>query len=317
MVLDITLISLFHTPQVYALGLSVILAGFVYFPLRQWILVKLLPLEDHSLHDFLPTFSALMADAITVDEFERQWQCVLRKRFQPLRLEHQNKQLDSLRLEERGLTLQVPALDKQSCYRLTGKRMATRRFRKADIQAASALLDIARIVSSVSDLREQVVLKERRRVMHDLHDTVGAHLLSLSHTVETPMHRKAVKNTLQTLRDMIHLNLQTRPCTLEEHLADWRAEIIEQAEMANVQLEWLVDDALYDTTLTSTSVIHLGLFIKETASEFFCDADLRQLHITIKNDRECISAAVYMNNLPMEGRDFSIYKAYNVVVSEA
>jgi signal transduction histidine kinase len=178
-------------------------------------------------------------------------------------------------LSENGLHLHVPALAGGQSYRLTGKQMAARLFSKADIHTAKALLDIARITSAASATRKDAVLAERKRVMHDLHDTVGARLLSLSHDISNPQHRKAAQDTLQILRDMIHLSLQKTPFVLEEYLADWRAETVERTEAASIHLHWQADPAAESLTLPPEHIVELMLFVRETV-----DAALKHSHLT-------------------------------------
>ncbi|MGB5600053.1 MAG: hypothetical protein WBM66_15130, partial [Thiothrix litoralis] len=121
LLLDITLIGLLQISQVYALGLSVVLAGFLYFPLRQWLLGKVMPLGTQSLPHFLPRFSTAMADAASPAEFEQGWQAALQARFAPLNLAKQVADVQKPQLSENGLHLWVPGLAKGSAYQLSGK----------------------------------------------------------------------------------------------------------------------------------------------------------------------------------------------------
>lgn len=262
--IDILLVGLLHTSPVYSLGFSVIVAGFLYFPLRQWLLGKLMPLDSQSVQDFLPTFSALMGSAVSREEFGQRWQAALRTRFQPLHVTVQAQPLPIATLAENGLHLDVPNLYGDASLRLTGKQQGIRLFSRADLKTVTSLLDIARIASNASETRQQAVLTERTRIMHDLHDTVGAKLLTLSHTLPTPQHKQAAQESLQMLRDIIGLTLQQTPFVLGEYLADWRAEAMERSEAAGVQLHWEVDPVLERLELRPGQVVELLLFVRET-----------------------------------------------------
>jgi len=280
-VIDIVLVGLLHTSRVYSLGFSVIVAGFLYFPLRQWLLGKLMPLDSQSVQDFLPTFSALMGSAVSREEFGQRWQEALRIRFQPLHITLQPHALPDATLAENGLHLDVPNLYGDASLRLTGKQQGMRLFGRADIKTVTSLLAIARIASNASDTRQQAVLAERTRIMHDLHDTVGAKLLTLSHTLPTPRHRQAAQESLQTLRDIINLTLHKTPFLLGEYLADWRAETVERAEAVGVQLHWQIDPTLERLELRPGQVMELLLFVRDTTTR------LLQLPAVTQFDMQC------------------------------
>lgn len=278
-VIDIVLVGLLHTSHVYSLGFAVIVAGFVYFPLRQWLLGKLMPLDSQSVQDFLPTFSALMGSAVSREAFGQRWQMALHTRFQPLHITRQPQALATATLAENGLHLDVPNLYGDASLRLTGKQQGMRLFGRADLKTVASLLAIARIASNASDTRQQAVLMERTRIMRDLHDTVGAKLLTLSHTLPTPRHRQAAQESLQTLRDIINLTLHKAPFLLGEYLADWRAETVERTEAAGVQLHWWVDPALEGLELRPGQMVELLLFVRDTTRRLLQSPAVAQLDV--------------------------------------
>jgi signal transduction histidine kinase len=297
--IDIMLLSALHTSQVYSLGLSVLVAGFLYFPLRQWLMGKVMPLDSQSVQAFLPTFSALMGSAVFRDEFEQRWQEALRIRFQPLHLSVQPHAVPLAALADNGLHLDVPSLSGVNSYRLTGKQMGMRLFGKNNLKTTTSLLDVARIASNASERRQQAVLTERTRIMHDLHDTVGAKLLTLSHMLPTAKHKQAAQESLQTLRDMINLTLQKAPLTLGESLADWRLEAMECAEATNVELRWQVAPALESLELRPGQTIELLLFVRATLQQMMASATLQQLtvHFSLAEKQLCVRITAADNPL--------------------
>ncbi len=260
--IDLLFVSVLHMTQLYSLSLAVLVTGFLYFPLRQWLLGKLMPLESGSVQDFLPTFNQVMKGAISTDEFEQRWQAVLRLRFQPLNLAVLPHPVQVASLAEDGLHMDVPSLSGINGYRLTGKQRGMRLFGKANVKVIAPLLDIARIASNASDIRQQAVLKERTRIMHDLHDTVGAKLLTLTHLLPSPQHKQVAQELLQTLRAMISLTLRTTPLHLDEYLADWRGEVMEVMDFNRVAFAWQVDPRLTGYILSAKQVLSIGDFIR-------------------------------------------------------
>ncbi len=296
--LDMLLFGLLQIPQVYALGLSVVLAGFMYFPLQQWLMGKLMPLDARSLQDFLPSFSAAMANAAAPAEFEQSWQTVLRARFSPANLSDLSAQTGTVpapQLSGNGLHLQVPALGMNRTYQLTGKQTASRLFNKTDVQTVSALLAIARLAYAASESREQAVLAERKRLLHDLHKTVGQQIQTLAARLPDAQQRKAAEATLQVLDETVRFALPGASLRLVDHLAEWQAETAQRVHLAGAELSWLADYTLAQQELSLRQLLEIAQFVREAVSNALKHASparlvvsfLRQervLQIRIDND---------------------------------
>ncbi|EIJ33087.1 sensor histidine kinase [Thiothrix nivea] len=284
--LDLAIATLFHTPDRFALAISIILAGFLYFPLRQWLLNKIIPLERLSVQDYLPGFSAKMSDAISKESFEEHWKSFLLQHFSPLHMESRMEQIDTSRLSDNGLHLYVPSLGNQHSYRLSGKQRAARLFNKKDVKNTESLLMIARMASNASETRQRAVVEERQRIMGDLHDSVGAQLMTLMHKLPDPEHKQAARLTLMTLRDTIRLSQKTCPLKLVDHVADWRTEIMERTEAAGVELIWQQGE-LSGYQLSAKQVLELTQVIREAVSNALKHAqpEVLEMGISVKDGK--------------------------------
>lgn len=291
LILDLVLAATFQASGAYALGGAIILAGFVYFPLRQWLFEKIMPDERQSLQAFLPVFSQSMADATSKEGFEQRWQAALQQRFRPLHLERLAEQSNAVTLADNGLYLTVPSLGNHHAYRLSGKQMAARLFNKADRQQTESLLTIARMASVASETRQQTVLAERQRIMGDLHDSVGAQLMTLMHKLPNPEHKQAARLALTTLRDTIRLSQKTSPLRLVDQVADWRVEIAERAEAAGVELVWQQGE-LNGFTLNAKQVLELSQVLREAVSNALRHALPEVLEIGISVKERCLRVNV-------------------------
>lgn len=294
-VLDIVLVSVFQTSTTYALGGAVLLAGFLYFPLRQWLLETLLPTERQPLLAALPAFSQVMAQATSLVEFEQRWRETLLQRLHPLHWEIYPEAISHTALSDNGMHLLIPTLAANHAYQFSGKQRASRLFNSADVKNVDALLTIARMASSASETRQQAIFEERQRIMRDLHDSLGAKLLTLTHKLADPEGKEAAKQALMTLRDTIRLSLKTSPLKLEDHLADWRAEQTDRTEAAGVHLTWKQTGQLEQHLLTSKQVLEITQLLREAVSNALKHAAPQvlslqftlqhgQLHILIGND---------------------------------
>lgn len=265
--IDFGILALFQISKDYALGISILIASFLYFPLRQWLLNFFFPNTHQTLQDFLPQFSLALANTTQLQDFEFQWEETLRRRFFPLHIQPYKEPLTQAKLVDNGMILLVPSLNQRSSYELIGKDKARHLFNTQDVRQIESLLSIAQTASNANELRQKAVSEERQRIMHDLHDTVGASLITLQHRLAQPESKEAVRQTLMLLRDTVKLSLKTSPIYIQNCLADWRAEILDRLEAAKIQLIWQVTGDLIPSTqpfiVNSKCILELTQILRE------------------------------------------------------
>ena len=76
--------------------------------------------------------------------------------------------------------------------------------------------------------------------MRDLHDTLGAKLLTLSRILSDPHQRIAMRESLWCLRQLISLEVATDLPTIEDFLGNLRFELAELCEEYEITLVWQV-----------------------------------------------------------------------------
>ncbi|MCB2020163.1 MAG: sensor histidine kinase [Burkholderiaceae bacterium] len=107
---------------------------------------------------------------------------------------------------------------------------------EARIQEAT--LEIERNFAQLAELRvEQVTEKERKRIAADLHDDLGAKLLTIVHTSESERISTLAREALEEMRLSVR-GLTGKPMRIGDALADWRAETVSRLGQANIEAEW-------------------------------------------------------------------------------
>lgn len=262
---DWLVISLFGMDAVYALGIALILVGWVYFPLRQWLWRKLTASADVRMEHHLPEFVQTMYTE-REDRLETVWQHLLQRIYQPLAIDT-TEPVPQARLHTNGARLDVPAFMSDGPglrlhYRQAGRRL----FSKRDREIAEALVAIARRIGSVRHAQQAGVRQERRRIQRDLHDDVGGRLLTLIHSADDDRQRTQARMAMAALREVTNALDDNQRYTLADLLDRCRDHLEERLDVAGVDLRWhdTIDDA--DPVLTARQFINLQRVVDEATT---------------------------------------------------
>ena len=132
-----------------------------------------------------------------------------------------------------------------------------------------------------AQVREQATLQERERIYSDLHDDLGAKLLSLVYKAENPVQADLARAILQDLRDVVTRSRGT-PGTLGDVLADIRGEAAQRLAAVGIALRWDEADDLPDPMLDTGHALHLHRIVREAISNTIRHAQARQLRVRVR-----------------------------------
>lgn len=113
--------------------------------------------------------------------------------------------------------------------------------------------------------RERAVQEERERIHSDLHDDVGAKLLSLVYRAASPEAADLARSALQDLRDVVS-RVGSGNFQIEDLLADIRSECEQRLSSASIALEWHQAEGIAQVELTQPHALNLGRIVRETIS---------------------------------------------------
>ena len=135
-----------------------------------------------------------------------------------------------------------------------------------DARVREITAEIERNHAQLAELRiEQVTEKERKRIAADLHDDLGAKLLTIVHTSESERISTLAREALEEMRLSVR-GLTGRPVRLSDALADWRAETVMRLGQANVEIDWksLAEDT--DQVLPARGFVQTTRILREAVS---------------------------------------------------
>ncbi len=128
-----------------------------------------------------------------------------------------------------------------------------------------ATAEIERNFRQLSELRvEQVTERERKRIAADLHDDLGAKLLTIVHTSESERISTLAREALEEMRLSVR-GLTGRPVRLADALGDWRAEVVSRLAQAGIDGTWDAPEDL-PQTLSARAYVQTTRILREATS---------------------------------------------------
>lgn len=240
LLIDAFVVSVFRLQQAYALSLSLILVGWLYFPVRQWFWQRLNSSKDIYMEKHLPGFVEALFTSQEKD-LAQHWRGALDTVFQPLALQPCTLVVDAPQLAKSGAWLLVPAFnDETASLRLLYGQKGQRLFSRRDQVMATALLSVATRICNIRDAKREGMEQERKRIMRDLHDDVGGRLLTLIHTAPDGQQEKLARNALAALRDTIYALDENSRYNLEDMFIEFRSTLHERLDASSLTLDWQV-----------------------------------------------------------------------------
>ncbi len=177
----------------------------------------------------------------------------------------------------------------------------------------------ARVLSAREELAEQyqqasilaknqAVNEERERIYQDLHDDVGAKLLSLIYRVKDDKGVALARSALADLRDVVTRSAQG-DMTLADLAADWRSESLERFDNAGIEAHWQQDDGCLDVLLSPNYSTNLGRILREAINNSLRHSNATRVELvvactpvdTVDRAKDCSTDTTYV--LSMGVRD--------------
>ncbi len=139
---------------------------------------------------------------------------------------------------------------------------------KADleIRIREATTEIERNFTQLAELRvEKVTERERKRIAADLHDDLGAKLLTIVHTSESERISTLAREALEEMRLSVR-GLTGKPVQLIDALGDWRAEVVARLGQAGIEADWSMPAEDLPQTLSARAFVQTTRILREAVS---------------------------------------------------
>ncbi len=281
-IIDISLLAIIPVDSMEALVLSVVIVAWLYFPVRQWIWEKIAKAPDTQLENYLPMLAESVFNSEAGGQSAQCWKHCLEEIFQPITVEASSQPVEKPRIDSSGLSLLVPNIYyPQESIKLSGRNKGTRLFHKDDPTLASAVNQMISTMLSIKNTSQQAAQQERHRIMRDLHDDVGANILSMIYRAENETQAQYARDTLKLLRESIYALDDTKPTRLDSAIFQWQQDAIQRTQDAKVKLIWQDSRQTGGIRLNARQKINTGRALREVISNALQHAQAKQISITL------------------------------------
>jgi len=290
--LDVLLVYALSLQAETALVVSLAAVGWLYFPFRQWLLAAFWRRQQRDLRELFPELvRILLAPADGAPPLEDRWRALLAKAFEPRALARLESGPGAVRIEQGGLRLVVPQAGGAGAIALDFADGGERLFSRRDARLAQGLLDLLRQGASYQDGYWRGVESERDRIARDLHDDIGAKLLTLIHESNSERVADLARAAIAEMREVV-AGLRAQPLALGDALADWRAELAQRAAAAGCEMSWRQPEDVPAVRLSPRQQLNLARILREAASNALRHAGARAIEVAIEFGRGSLGIVV-------------------------
>jgi len=286
--LTLLFLAIFGPHPVAALALAALVSLGVYALARPWVLGQLAgpgTLSAERMFDSL--YRAARALEESPSQAMRQLTSLLREVFDPLEVARSQRSVSRVRVAADGATLVVPvphpAGQPAGTIVLRHAQQGRRLFTPADGQLCERLLEQLRRAVAHDRAVEHGRAEERARIAQDLHDDIGARLLTLMYKAPDAEIEEYIRHTLQDLKTLTR-GLAASNQRLSHAAAEWKSDITNRLNAAGCGLQWSFS-ADRDLTLSAVQWSGLTRVLRELVNNIITHARASQVEINLHLDR--------------------------------
>jgi signal transduction histidine kinase len=244
--LDLLIVATFGLGTFASLSLSVFFALAVYAGTRGWLLQ---PMSGQHVPGAERMFERLYRVLREVEarphDSAQLLTRLLRDLFEPLEVRTLERPSARSRVLGDGSALLVPlpTIDADHGHRSDGSivlrfaERGKRMFSRDDARLTDRVVEQLRRAVAYDRAVERGRSEERARIAQDLHDDIGARLLTLMYKAQTPEMEDYIRHTLKDLKTLTR-GLASSDQHLSHATAEWKTDIAQRLAAAQIELSW-------------------------------------------------------------------------------
>ncbi|MEO8297333.1 MAG: ATP-binding protein, partial [Burkholderiales bacterium] len=143
----------------------------------------------------------------------------------------------------------------------------------------------------------------RKRIAADLHDDLGAKLLTIVHTSDNERIATLGREALEEMRLSVR-GLTGKAVQVGDAVGDWRSEAMSRLSQGGIELTWNVDDAVLfsERRMSARAYVQTTRILREAISNLLKHSQATQCEISVRSDANDFELTIVDNGkgIPME-----------------
>ena len=246
--LDLLLVGVFSLGQFSSLTVAILVSFAAYAAARQWIINRMVGARLITTERLFEQLYRVVREVEQHPERTAQLLAgLLRLLYDPLETLMSRRSTTVVRMSGDAATLIVPvpnlvasALPTEDAPRSVLIRFAQRGqrlFNRDDVRLTERILEQLHRAVDYDEAVAQGRSEERVRLAQDLHDDIGARLLTLMYKAPDAETEEYVRHTLQDLKTLTR-GLAARQHWISDAAAEWKADIAQRLALVQCTLDW-------------------------------------------------------------------------------
>lgn len=291
--LDLLFAAAFSLSPFTSLAIAVFIGLGLYAAARQWVLHHLI---DASVLSTERIFEHLYRAARELQTQPRRYPQLLtqlmRELFEPLEVQAVDRVPVRARLIGGGAALVVPIRyghDDSSTHATASRALLLRHARRGqrlftpdDARLADRVVEQLRRAVAYDAAVERGRFEERQRIAQDLHDDIGARLLTLMYQAPTREMEDYIRHTLQDLKTLTR-GLAAAEHRLSHAAGEWKADLTHRLTAARATLDWQMQ-VDHDRRLTVVQWSALTRVLRELVSNALFHGHATHVEVRLRLD---------------------------------
>jgi signal transduction histidine kinase len=305
-VLDLIFVAFFSLSQFASLSLALFLSLAAYSGVREWLLGRLFGSSVVTTERLFEQVYRIAREVEAHPERTTTLMCeLLRELFEPMELTLIEMRSAASRVTGDGSTMLVPVpvlsdevIDHGESIVIRFAQHGRRLFTSEDSRLTDRIVEQLRRAVAYDRAVERGRGEERLRLAQDLHDDIGARLLTLMYKAQSPEMEDYVRHTLQDLKTLTR-GLAAPHHRMSHAAAEWKSDLTQRLHAARIELSWSCefDD---DVLLTVTQWSALTRVMRELVSNAIAHSQAQRVDIDLRLDNGRLHLIVSDNGV---GRD--------------
>ncbi len=308
--LDLLFVAVFSLGQFASLTLSLFVSLAVYTGVRQWVLNQV---RGSSMLTTERMFEQLYRVAREVEAQPERTPALLSQLlsdlFEPLEVSVVERRSGKTRVagDASSMLVPVPLLGGDTTPRgavmIRFAQRGRRLFTSEDARLTDRIVEQLQRAVRFDKAVEQGRSEERLRLAQDLHDDIGARLLTLMYKAQSPEMEDYVRHTLQDLKTLTR-GLAASNHRLSHAAAEWKSDLSHRLTAAHVDFKW---NFVFDEDILLT-VVHwsaLTRVMRELVSNVIAHSQAQKLDIDFRLEDDRIELIVTDNGIGRNPRAWS------------